>query len=106
MQQVVRCDEAMRAVTLTQQVPGSKAAQQTRTYHFDKVRRVEQSCNAQGGVGGGPCMRRRYEPQPQAMQMHSALPWPQRAAALPEQYVAETQCTPGLLPPHRAGVPA
>ncbi|PRW51062.1 125 kDa kinesin-related -like [Chlorella sorokiniana] len=36
-QQVVRCDEAMRAVTLTQQVPGSKAAQQTRTYHFDKV---------------------------------------------------------------------
>ena len=35
--QVVRCDEAMRAVTLTQQVPGSKAAQQTRTYHFDKV---------------------------------------------------------------------
>ncbi|KAI7844763.1 hypothetical protein COHA_001645 [Chlorella ohadii] len=36
-QQVVRCDEAMRAVTLMQQVPGSKAAQQTRTYHFDKV---------------------------------------------------------------------
>lgn len=50
-QQVVRCDEAMRAVTLTQQVPGSKAAQQTRTYHFDKVR-GGQGCCARQAVRG------------------------------------------------------
>lgn len=49
-QQVVRCDEAMRAVTLMQQVPGSKAAQQTRTYHFDKVRGAVGTTNVPGGV--------------------------------------------------------
>ena len=34
--QVVKCDEAMRAVTLSQSVPNSKQVN-TRTYHFDKV---------------------------------------------------------------------
>lgn len=35
--QVVKCDEAMRAVTLTQSVPGGGKQSVTRTYHFDKV---------------------------------------------------------------------
>ncbi|KAL4443980.1 hypothetical protein ABPG75_011717 [Micractinium tetrahymenae] len=35
--QVVKCDEAMRAVTLTQSVPGGGKQSMTRTYHFDKV---------------------------------------------------------------------
>lgn len=38
--QVVRCDEAMKAVTLTQSVPGASKQQTTRTYHFDKVCRL------------------------------------------------------------------
>lgn len=38
--QVVRCDEAMRAVTLTQSVPGGAKQSLTRTYHFDKVGRL------------------------------------------------------------------
>ncbi|KAL4437763.1 hypothetical protein ABPG77_005675 [Micractinium sp. CCAP 211/92] len=35
--QVVKCDEAMRAVTLAQSVPGGGKQSVTRTYHFDKV---------------------------------------------------------------------
>jgi hypothetical protein len=45
--QVVKCDEAMKSVTLTQTLPNSKQ-HTTRTYHFDKVqfsmRSDEQNC--------------------------------------------------------------
>lgn len=34
---MVKCDEAMRAVTLAQSVPGGGKQSVTRTYHFDKV---------------------------------------------------------------------
>ena len=51
--QVVKCDEAMRTVTLVQSVPGSKQTQ-TRTYHFDKAGR-----GAGGGQGGAAARRGR-----------------------------------------------
>ena len=35
---MVKCDEAMRAVSLTQSVPGGGKQSMTRTYHFDKAR--------------------------------------------------------------------
>ena len=35
---MVKCDEALRAVTLSQTVPGQTKQHTTRTYHFDKAR--------------------------------------------------------------------